>query len=148
MRNKSAIIGICLLLVATWVCGCDQLITRTDPISVNVMVTVNILFLDADNTFIEKNTDGLTVTILIVRDGRDRLVFERIMQNGLAQATGNFELTTGAYIECNANIKDENHRYTQVFPGYAKLTWETVNASTNFGGVYNWYPKVTITLKE
>ena len=148
MRNKAAIIGIGFLLVATGLCGCDQLITQTDPISVNVMVAVNILFLDTDNTLIEKNTDGFTVTVEILRGGRDRLIFERIMQNGLAQATGNFELTPGAFIECTANIKDENHRYTQVFPGYAKLTWETVSASTNFGGVYNWYPKVTSTLKE
>jgi len=148
MRNHAAIIGICFLLVATWVCGCDQLITQTNPMMVNVMVAVDILFLDADNTLIEKNTDGLTITVEMFKNGRDRLIFERIMQNGLAQATGNFELTQGAFIECTANIKDENHRYTQVFSGYAKLTWETVNASTNFGGVYNWYPKMTITLKE
>jgi hypothetical protein len=70
------------------------------------------------------------------------------MQNGLCQATGDFQLSKDDYIECTANIKDEQNVYNQVFQGYAKLTWETVDASTNFGGVYNWYPKMTVTLKE
>lgn len=148
MRIQAAMIGICFLLFSTCFCGCDQLIEKPDHILVNIMVALNIVFLDADNNVIEKNTDGMTVTIEILRNGRDRLWFERIMQNGLAQATGDFDLTEGSFIECNANIKDENHVYTQVFPGYAKLTWETVSAEMNFGGVYNWYPKVTLTLQE
>jgi len=121
---------------------------KQDRISVNIMVAVNIQFLDVDNNVVQKTTDGLKVNIEIVKNGRDRLVFERIMQNGLCQATGDFELTEGSYIECNASIKDENRLYHQVFPGYAKLTWDTVNSSTNFGGVYNWYPKILITVKE
>jgi hypothetical protein len=121
---------------------------KPDHISVNIMVAVNIQFLDANNNIIQKNTDGLTVTIYILKNGQDRLVFERIMQNGLCQATGDFSLSKGNFIECTADIKDENNVYDQVFQGYAKLTWETVSASTNFGGVYNWYPKITLTLKE
>jgi len=121
---------------------------KPDHISVNIMVAVNIQFLDANNNIIQKNTDGLTVTIEILKNGHDRLIFERIMQNGLCQATGNFELFEGNFIECTANIKNENNIYNQVAQGYSKLTWETVNAATNFGGVHNWYPKITITLKE
>ena len=65
------------------------------------MVAVNILFLDANNNIIQKNTDAVTVIIVIQKSGRDRLVFERMMQNGLCQATGDFELSEENYIECH-----------------------------------------------
>jgi hypothetical protein len=148
MQRQVILIGIGLLVLTLCFSGCDQLIMKPDHISINIMVAVNIQFLDANNNIIQKNTDGLTVTIYILKNGQDRLVFERIMQNGLCQATGDFSLSKGNFIECTADIKDENNVYDQVFQGYAKLTWETVSASTNFGGVYNWYPKITITLKE
>jgi hypothetical protein len=142
------LIGIGMLFLTLCFNGCEQLIMKPDHISVNIMVAVNMQFLDANNNIIQKSTDGLTVTIEITKNGYDRLVFERIMQNGLCQATGDFQLSKDDYIECTANIKDEQNVYNQVFQGYAKLTWETVDASTNFGGVYNWYPKMTVTLKE
>jgi hypothetical protein len=142
------LIGIGMLFLTLCFSGCEQLIMKPDHISVNIMVAVNMQFLDANNNIIQKSTDGLTVTIEITKNGYDRLVFERIMQNGLCQATGDFQLSKDDYIECTANIKDEQNVYNQVFQGYAKLTWETVDASTNFGGVYNWYPKMTVTLKE
>lgn len=148
MRRKIILIGIGLVFLILYMSGCDQIIMKPDHFPVNIMVAVNIQFLDANNNVIQKNTDGLTVTIEILKNGRDRLVFERIMQNGLCQATGDFELSKGSYVECNAYIKDDYHVYTQVFQGYTKLTWDTVNTSTNFGGVYNWYPKITITLKD
>ncbi|MCX6671743.1 MAG: hypothetical protein NTX92_07475 [Euryarchaeota archaeon] len=148
MQRQVILIGIGFLFLTLCFSGCDQLIMKPDHISVNIMVAVNIQFLDANNNIIQKNTDGLTVTIYILKNGQDRLVFERIMQNGLCQATGDFSLSKGNFIECTADIKDENNVYDQVFQGYAKLTWETVSASTNFGGVYNWYPKITLTLKE
>jgi hypothetical protein len=128
--------------------GCDQLILKPEHISVNIMVAVYIQFLDAHQNPIQKDTNGMMVTIFMTRNGKDQLVFERIMQIGLCQATGDFELTAGQYIECTAHLKDENHLYTQLIQGYAKLTWDTVNSATNYGGVYNWYPKITIILQE
>lgn len=148
LRRQVMFIGIGVLFLLLCFSGCDQLIIKPDHFSVNIMVAVNIQFLDTNNNIIQKSSDALKVSIEIMKNGQDRLVFERIMQNGLCQATGDFELSKDGYIECTANIKDENNVYDQVFQGYAKLTWETVNASTNFGGVYNWYPKMTITLKE
>jgi len=109
------------------------------------MVAVNIQFLDSNNNVIQKTTDGMTVIIKIIKNGQEQLVFERIMQNGLCQATGDFELSKNDYLECTANIKDEQNLNNQIFQGYAKLEWETVEAATNFGGVHNWYPKLTIT---
>ncbi len=148
LHKKAFIHGIGLLVLLLCFTGCDQLIMKPDHISINIMVAVNIVFLDANNNIIQKNTDAFPVIIVIQKNGRDRLVFERMMQNGLCQATGDFELSKGNYIECTANIKDEYHVYNQALQGYAKLSWETVNASTNFGGVYNWYPKITIILNE
>jgi hypothetical protein len=112
------------------------------------MVAVSIQYVDVHNALIQKNTDGMPITIVITRNGQNQLVFERIMQNGLCQATGDFELSEGSYIECTANVKNDNQIYTQITQGYAKLVWETVNASTNFAGVYNWYPKLIILLQE
>jgi hypothetical protein len=128
--------------------GCDQLILKPEHISVNIMVAVYIQFLDTHQNPIQKDTNGMMVTIFMTRNGKDQLVFERVMQIGLCQATGDYELTEGQYIECTAHLKDENHLYTQLIQGYAKLTWDTVNSATNYGGVYNWYPKITIILQE
>jgi hypothetical protein len=148
LRKQVLSIGTGLLILTLCFSGCEQLIMKADHISVNIMVAVQIQILDTNNNIIQKSTDGLIVIIEIMKNGQDRLVFERIMQNGLSQATGDFELSKSDYIECTANIKDQQGNYHQVFQGYAKLTWDTVNASSNFGGVYNWYPKLTITLKE
>ncbi len=148
MSAKIVSLSIGLLLITLCFSGCDQLIMKQDHASVNIMVAVYIQFLDAQKNPIQKNTDGMTVTIFITRNGKDQLVFERIMQNGLCQATGDFELSEGQFIECTATIKDENHLYNQIFEGYSQLTWETVNSETNYGGVYNWYPKITIILQE
>lgn len=145
MPRKTILLGIALISIILCFSGCDQLIIKPDHISVNIMVAVNIQFLDSNNNVIQKTTDGMMVIIKIIKNGREQLVFERIMQNGLCQATGDFELSKNDYLECTANIKNEEHLYNQIFQGYAKLEWETVEASTNFGGVYNWYPKVTIT---
>ena len=124
MHRYIKLIGIPLLFLTLCCSGCDQLIVKPDHFSVNIMVVVNIQFLDSHNNVVQKNTDGMTVTIEMTKNGNDRLVFERIMQNGLCQATGDFQLSKGGFIECTANIKDENHYYDQVFQGYAKLTWE------------------------
>jgi hypothetical protein len=148
IRKKTVVVGVGLLILLVWFNGCDQLVVKPEHFSVNIMVAVSIQYVDAHNALIQKNTDGMTITIEITRNGQNRLVFERIMQNGLCQATGDFELSKGGYIECTANVKDDNHVYNQITQGYAKLVWETVNASTNFGGVYNWYPKLIILLQE
>jgi hypothetical protein len=148
LYKKTLVVVLGLLLFTFSFSGCDQMIMKPDHISVNIMVAVYVQYVDAHQTSIQKNTDGMTITIQITKNTQDRLVYERIMQNGVCQATGDFDLSDGQYIECTANIKDEDHQYHQALQGYAKLTWETVNASTNFGGVYNWYPKITIILNE
>jgi hypothetical protein len=127
MKQQWAMIGMCLLLLTMGMSGCDQLLKKNqDHITVNVMVAVYITMLDANN----------------------QLVFQRIMQGGLCQATGVIELSKGQYIDCTVTLPNSLDTYRQVAPGYAKLTWDTVNATTNFGDMYDWYPHITVQMKQ
>jgi hypothetical protein len=148
MRRQLVIMAICMLFVTLCIGGCDKLGTKPDQITVNIMVAVYVHTVDANNNTLEESVDGITVNIEIIKDGHDRLVSKRIVQNGLCQATGSFILSKGQFIECNATILGGYADFYPVAPGYSKLTWETVNASTNFGGVYNWYPKMNLNMKK
>lgn len=149
MRKKHGILITCLLLLILCCTGCEQLMMKQDRITVNIMVAVPISVIDARNAPVEASVvDGVKVLIEILRDGKDRLVFERIVQNGVCQATGSFELTQGQVITSTATLQTGYGEYQPVAPGTVTLTWETVNSSKNYGGVYNWYPTITLQMKE
>ena len=149
MKKQKVMIGIFLVLMSLCISGCDQLLgNHPDHVTVNVMVAVYITMIDAHNQVVDIKTNGLPVTIFMTKNGGDQRVFERIMQGGLCQATGVIELSKGQYIECNVTCKSGYDNFYQVAPGYAKLTWDTVNSSTNFGDMYNWYPHITIQMKQ
>lgn len=148
-KQRVMIIGTCFLLISLSVSGCDQLLSpKQSQITVNVMVAVYVTMLDAHNTVVNISTDGIPVTIIMTKNGGDQLVYQRIMQRGLCQATGVMDLLKGQYIECNATVQGGYDNYYPVASGYAKLTWDTVNASTNFGDMYSWYPHITIQMKQ
>lgn len=149
MKKQRLTIGAYLLLILLCVSGCDQLMSqKPNHVTVNVMVAVYMTMIDAHNTIVNISTNGIPVTIIMTKNGGDQLVFQRIMQGGLCQATGVMDLSKGQYIECNATVQDGYDNYFPVAPGYAKLTWDTVNASTNFGDMYSWYPHITIQMKQ
>jgi hypothetical protein len=149
MRKQLAIMGIGVLLIALCLSGCDQLLsTKPDHITVNTMATVSVNLVDANNNILNISADGVSVTIIMTRNGDNQLAFERIVQNRQCQATGVIVLSKGQYIECTATVQSGYNDYYPVAPGYAKLTWDTVNASTNIGGMYSWYPDITIQMKK
>jgi hypothetical protein len=148
-KRRVMIIGTCFLLIFLCVSGCDQLMsTKPSHITVNTMVAVYINMVDSHNNMMNISTNGIPVTIIMTKNGSDQLVFQRIMQGGLCQATGVMDLAKGQYIECNATVQGGYDNYYPVGPGYAKLTWDVVNVSTNFGDMYSWYPHVTIQMKQ
>jgi hypothetical protein len=148
MRKLWAMIGTCFLLISLGVSGCDQLLTtKPDHITVNIMVAVYATMLDTQNNIVNVTTDWMEVTIIITRNGGDPNIFTRFMKDGLCQATAVMDLAKGQYFECNATIKGQYGEYF-VAPGYAKLTWDTVNASENYGDLYSWYPHLTIQMKQ
>jgi hypothetical protein len=149
MRKPWVMIGTCFLLISLCISGCDQLLnTKPNHITVNVMVAVYVTMLDAQNNIVNISTDGIPVTIIMTKNGGDQLVFQRIMQGGLCQATGVIDLSRGQYIECNATVQGGYNNYYPVAPGFVKLSWDTVNASTNYGDMYSWYPHLTIQMKQ
>jgi hypothetical protein len=149
MKKHLVMLGISLILLSLCVSGCDQLFRKNqDHITVNVMVAVYITMIDAHNQVVDVTPNGLPVTIFMTKSGGNQLVFQRVMQGGLCQATGVIELSKGQYIECDVTLPNSYDNYYQVAPGYAKLTWDTVNASTNFENMYSWYPHITIQMKQ
>ena len=148
MRRWIGIIGISTLLVTLCFSGCDKLGTNPDTVTVNVMAAVYVRFVDADNHEVSLSADGVKVSVEMTKQGHDRLVFSRIVQQGLCQATGSYAMTKGESITCTATIEDSFMGYITVSPATAQLSWATVNASANFGSMYHWYPEMTITMKK
>jgi hypothetical protein len=148
MRKQMGIVGIGVLLITLCFSGCDELGTKPDSVTVNAMAAVYVKMVDADNKEMTISVDGISVFIEMTKQGRDRLIFDRIVQGGLCQATGSFELSKGEWINCTATVQGGYQGYYPVTPATALLTWDTVNASTNFGAMYQWYPKLTITMKK
>jgi hypothetical protein len=142
------ILGIGLFCLFVWLSGCETLETQPDRITVNVMTSIRVILLDEQNNQIENSVDGVSVTIEIIKDRKDRLVFQRIVQNGLCQATASFVLSKGQFIECTATIQEGYQGFHPVAPGVATLAWETAIASVNMGGVYNWYPEILLHMKQ
>jgi hypothetical protein len=146
MLKRLMILGTCIILASVCFSGCDLLNTEPDHITVNVMVAVYVTVVDEYGTPLDINPDGVPMTILMTKNGGDQLVFQRVVQQGLCQATGVYELSTGQYIECNVTLQSGNTQYHQVNPGYMKLSWDTAVASKNYGNMYSWYPHITIHL--
>jgi hypothetical protein len=148
MRKQVGVLGIGVLLITLCFSGCDELGTKPDSVTVNVMAAISVKMVDADNKEVEISVDGVSVFIEMTKQGRDRLIFDRIMQGGLCQATGSFVLSKGEWINCTATVQGGYQGYYPVAPASVKLSWDTVNASVNFGAMYHWYPELTITMKK
>jgi hypothetical protein len=148
MRKQLAIMGICVLSITLCFSGCEKIGMKSDHITVNIMAAVFVKIVDANNTIMNISVDGISVTIKMIKNGADQLAFERIVQNGLCQATGVFDLYKDQFIECNATVQSGYNNYYPVGPGSAMLTWETVNGSANSGNMYNWYPHIFLYMKN
>jgi hypothetical protein len=148
MQKLAGVMGVGLLLISLCCSGCEELQMKSDHVTVNVMAAISVKVVDADNRELNVNVDGMSVFIEMTKQGRDRLVFDRIIQAGLCQATGTFEMTKGQWINCTATVQGSYMGYYAVAPVTAMLSWDTVNASVNFGAMYHWYPELTITMKK
>ena len=140
--------GISVLLIMLCFSGCDELGTKPDSVTVNVMAAVSVKMVDADNKEMEISVDGISVFVEMTKQGDDRLIFDRIVQGGLCQATGSYVLSKGEWINCTATVQGGYQGYYPVAPASAMLTWDMVNASVNFGAMYHWYPELTIAMKK
>ena len=128
--------------------GCEEIGMKPDSVTVNVMAAVYVKMVDAENKEMTISVDGISVFIEMMKQGRDRLVFDRIVQGGLCQATGSYTLSKGEWINCTATVQGSYMGFYPVAPASALLSWDTVNASVNFGGMYHWYPEMIITMKK
>jgi hypothetical protein len=143
-----ASIIILFLFLTIFHTGCETLQTKPNELMVNVMVTVFVDLFDEQDQKIIKNIDGLTMKIEIIKNGKDRFVYERILQQGKCQATASFNLYKDQYVECIATVPDEYQGFTQAEPAYIRLNWETADSSASMTRVYNWYADMTLTLKK
>ena len=148
MQKLVGIMGLSVLFITLCFSGCDELGTKPDSVTVNAMAAVYVKMVDADNNEMDIGVDGVSVFIEMTRQGNDRLIFDRIVQGGLCQATGSYVLSKGEWINCTATIRGGYQGFYPVAPASALLSWDTVNASVNFGAMYQWYPKLTITMKK
>ena len=148
MRKLVGMVGIGVLLFMLCFSGCEELGTKPDSVTVNAMAAAFVKLVDANNTMMNISVDGISVSFEMTKQGGDRLVFDRIVQGGLCQATGSYVLSKGEWINCTATVQGGYQGYYPVTPATALLTWDTVNASTNFGAMYHWYPELTITMKK
>lgn len=148
MRTLIRILGVGLLLVTLWCSGCEELGKKPEVVTVNVMVAIYVKLVDAENNEVKMSADGVSVFIEMTKQGRDRLIFDRVVQGGLCQATGSYRMSKGEWINCTAMIKDSYMGFSAVAPASIGLSWATVNASLGLVDVYHWYPELTIIMKQ
>jgi hypothetical protein len=143
-----ASISTLFLFFMLFYCGCETLQTRPDELTVNVMVTVFVDLFDEHGQNIIKNVDGMPMKIEIIKNGNDRFVYERILQQGKCQATGSFTLYKDQYVECSASVTGQYQGFIQTEPVSIYLSWETANDSASMTRVYNWFADLTLNLKK
>jgi hypothetical protein len=137
-----------MALITVCFSGCDELGTKPDSVTVNVMTTIYVRLVDAENHEVNMNVDSVAVFIEMTKQGHDRLIFNRLTQGSQCQVTGSYAMSAGESITVTATIDDSYMGYTSVGPATAQLSWTTVNSSANFGAMYHWYPELTITMKK
>jgi len=138
----------CVLFLTLCLSGCQQFFSKSDHIMVNVMVAVFFNVVDQNYNPVNISIDGTKVKIKVLKNTKDRMLFERYVQNGLCQASCSFTLIHGESIECFATVPNGFNNYHPVNTGNATLTWETVQANKDLSGVYNWCPHITMVIKE
>lgn len=148
MKPHLMIVILCLLCVTVCFSGCEQFYSDSEQVRVNVMVAVSFTVVDEAYTPLNVSLDGAKVYIKVLKNGSNRVLFERFIQNNLCQATDSVELQRGEWIECLVNFPSGFRDCYPLTNGSALLTWETATAQMNLAGVYNWYPHISMTLMQ
>jgi hypothetical protein len=148
MKKQLVIMVTCVLFLTLCLSGCEQFFSKSDLVNVNVMVAVFINAVDENYNPINISFTGAVVTIELLKNGNRRVMLKRIVQNNLCQASDNLDLIQGDSIECVVNVPNGYGNFHPVANGSAILTWETAYANMNYGGLYNWYPHITIMMKQ
>jgi len=148
MKKQLAIMVTCVLFFTLCLSGCEQFFSKSDHVEVNVMLTVSINAVDGNYNPVNISLWGQLVKIEILKNAQYRMLFDRYIQNGSCQASCSYTLTEGESIECLVTFPNGFGNYYPVNTGNATLTWETAKASMNLAEVYNWYPYITIIMKQ
>lgn len=142
------LMGVVFLFLFLLFSGCELLKTEKDHLTVNVMTAVFLTVLDERNQQITQNMDGAAVSIEIIKNGKDRFVYDRIMQKGICQATASFTLYKGQFIECSATVPKGYLGFYPIAPATSRLTWETAESQATLTGTYNWYTDLIILMRK
>jgi hypothetical protein len=146
MRKHLVIMLTCVLFLTLCYSGCEQFLTKSDHVEVNVMLTVSINAVDENYNPVNISLWGQLVKIEVLKNAQYRLLFDRYVQNGSCQASCSYTLNQGESIKCLATLPNGFNNYYPVNTGNVTLTWETAHANINSGGVYNWCPYITIIM--
>jgi hypothetical protein len=148
MKKQLTIMVTCVLFLTLYLSGCEQFFNKPDHVEVNVMVAVLINVVDENYNPVNISLDGAKVKIEVSHSVKGSLYFERYILNGLCRASCNFTLTQGESIECIVTVPNGYDNFQPITNGSATLTWETAQANMGITGLYNWYPHITIIMKQ
>jgi len=148
MKKQLTIMITCMLFLTLYLGGCEQLFNKSDSVKVNVMVAVFVNAVDENYNPVNISLAGMEVKINVSKNGKDNLSFQRLIQNNLCQVTCTYTLAQGESIECLATISNGFNNYYPINTGNATLTWETAQVNMDMTGLYNWYPHITIIMKQ
>jgi hypothetical protein len=137
-----------MLFLTLYLGGCEQLFNKSDYVKVNVMIAVFINAVDENYNPVNISLTGMEVKINVSKNGKDNLSFQRLIQNNLCQVTCTYTLTQGESIKCVTTIPSGFNNYYPINTGNATLSWETAQANMDMTGLYNWYPHITIIMKQ
>ena len=139
---------ICIIFLTLNLSGCEQLFVKQDKVNVNVMLTVTMNVIDENHIPINISLNGAKVIIEAYKNETHYVPLERFIQNNQCQATYSIILTQGESFQCIVTVPNGFNNYYPVNVGNATLTWETAQANMGYTGLYNWYPHITIIMKQ
>ena len=137
-----------MLFLTLYLSGCEQLFNKSDQVKVNVMLTVTLNVIDENHIPINSSLNGAKVIIEAYKNETHYVPLERLIQNNQCQATYSVILTQGESFQCIVTVPNGFSGYYPIANGSAILTWETAQANMDFSGLYNWYPHITIIMKQ
>jgi hypothetical protein len=148
MKKQLAIMVTCVLFLTLSLSGCEQFFNKPDHVEVNVMVAVFINVVDENYNPVNISLTGAYVEVEVSKSGKEHMLFKRYVQNNLCQVSCSYKLTPGQSIECFVTVPNGFNNYYPVNVGNATLTWETAQAHMELSGLYNWFPHITIIMKQ
>lgn len=148
MKKHGIALAVSLVVLSTWLSGCEILEEQDDYITVNIVAYAKVVLLNEQNqpTYLVPYTP---VHFDMIKAGGERLQFDDPNDSGqTGHVYGSFKLYKEQDIEIIATPDLQYKLLEQVYPSYTQLNWADVYPATDYGGSYTWDALLVIEVRN